>query len=430
MANDDKKFGSHGGPLLAARDGAIELSVFETKVPPRWRLYGALPGAGAVSIETIRPDGKRETFAFAQHDGYLESTSNIPEPHEFDVVLAIDHDGESEQVRTRFTEEAHGHGHGGHAHGHGHTHGVVDPMVTTTARGKWAVKWSFVALFITASIQLTVVILSSSVALLADCIHNFGDAATAIPLTIAFTLARRPATKRFNYGFGRVEDLAGLVVVLLILASAIVAGYVAIDRLRNPHPVSHLAIIMVASIVGFIGNEGVALFRIKIGKEIGSAALVADGMHARTDGWTSLAVLGGAVGVYFGFPLADPIIGLLITIAIMFVVWSSVKAVFSRMLDGVEPEYVDQITATAAKVAGVSGVNDVRARWIGHRLRAEIAIAVAPTLSVREAHEIAKTVSHDVEDELKFLSGTIVHVDPTDDSGERRHAVSEPAARV
>jgi cation diffusion facilitator family transporter len=426
------QFGPHGGPLIATKEGLLEISVFETNVPRQFRLYRfdvdrkpcALPPAGCVTIETIRPDGKRQTFAFDDRGSFLESPTEIPEPHEFTVVVTIDKDGPREEIRTKFTEEAHGHGdaaHGGHAHGHGHTHGLVDPMITTTDRGKWAVKWSFVALFITASLQLAVVILSNSVALLADCIHNFGDAATAIPLTIAFTLARRPATRRFNYGFGRVEDLAGLAVVLMILASAIVAGYEAISRLRHPQVVTHIPIIVAASIIGFVGNEGVAIFRIKVGKEIGSAALVADGMHARTDGWTSLAVLVGALGVHFGYPMADPIIGILITVAILFVVWASVKAVFSRMLDGVEPEYIDQITSTAAKVPGVSAVNDVRARWIGHRLRAEVAITVAPTMSVRDAHEIAKRVSNDLQDALTFLSGTIVHVDPADEIGESHH---------
>jgi cation diffusion facilitator family transporter len=325
-------------------------------------------------------------------------------------------------------ENIQGHAHGeqaseglGHAVGHGHTHGIVDPEITTTARGLWALKWSFVALFATALIQLAVVILSSSVALLADTIHNFGDAATAIPLGIAFLFARRPPSPRFTYGFGRVEDLAGLAVILTIAGSAVVAAYEAIQRLVHPRPVSHLGAIVAASIIGFLGNEAVAIFRIRAGKQIGSAALIADGYHARTDGWTSLAVLVGAVGVHFGYPIADPIIGLVITVAILGVVWGSVKIVFSRMLDGVEPEIIDQAQAIAREVNGVTDVTDVRARWLGHRLRAEVNISVRPELTVTAAHKIAKAVEHQLEHHVQFLSGAIIHVDPATNAGESAH---------
>jgi cation diffusion facilitator family transporter len=308
-----------------------------------------------------------------------------------------------------------GHGAHGHSAGHGHTHGIVDPEITATTRGLWAVKWSFVALSATALLQLAVVILSNSVALLADTIHNFGDAATAIPLGIAFLFARRPISRRFTFGFGRVEDLAGLSVVLTIATSAGVAAYEAIHRFLHPRAVSHVAAIAAASIIGFVGNEAVAVFRIRVGKQIGSAALIADGYHARTDGWTSLAVLVGAVGVYFGYPLADPIIGLVITVAILGVVWGSVKLVFFRMLDGVEPDVIDQIRAAAGAVDGVAGVTEVRARWLGHRLRAEVNILVRSDLTVNAAHQIAKSVEHQLEHHLQFLSGAIIHVGPATD---------------
>jgi cation diffusion facilitator family transporter len=283
------------------------------------------------------------------------------------------------------------------------------------------VKWGFVGLFLTASVQLVVVFLSHSVALLADTIHNFGDAGTAIPLGIAFLFARQAATRRFTYGFGRVEDLAGLAVVLTIFASAGVAFYQAINRLIHPQTVSHIGAIMGASIVGFLGNELVAVFRIRVGKEIGSAALIADGYHARTDGWTSLAVLAGALGVYFGYPKADPIIGLLITVAILGIVWQSAKLVFARMLDGVEPGVLDEVRHSAGHVPGVDGVFDVRARWIGHTLRAEVSITVDPHLTVQEGHDLAKRVEHEMGDHLKFLSGVTIHVDPATEGGEAYH---------
>src|ERR671915_504374 len=199
---------------------------------------------------------------------------------------------------------AHDHRHGHEEHGH--THGAVDPSVATSERGIWAVKWSFVGLFVTALVQVVVVVLSGSVALLSDTIHNFGDAATALPLWIAFALARLGASRRFTFGYGRVEDLAGVVVVLIILFSAVVAGYQAIDRLINPQPIGLLWAVAVAAAVGFAGNEAVAVFRIRVGRQIGSAALEADGYHARTDGWTSLAVLLGAGGVWLRRTPARP----------------------------------------------------------------------------------------------------------------------------
>jgi cation diffusion facilitator family transporter len=320
----------------------------------------------------------------------------------------------------------HGEEHQQHDHhgGHGHTHGAVDPYIATSERGLWAVKWSFVALFVTALLQLGVVILSGSVALLSDTIHNFGDAATAVPLWIAFALTRLGASRRFPFGYGRVEDLAGVVVVLIILFSALVAGYQAIERLINPQPVGFLGALAAAAIVGFLGNEAVAIFRIRVGRQIGSAALVADGYHARTDGWTSLAVLIGAVGVWLGYPLADPIVGLLIAAAILVIVWQSGKMVFARLLDGVDPSVMDEIRSAAARVEGVEDVAEVRARWVGHWLRAEVNVAVNPEASVAEGHEVAREVNHRLLHELGYLETAVVHVDPAQESGEEYHRIA------
>src|SRR5215210_3053043 len=321
------------------------------------------------------------------------------------------------------SEAEHQHDYHGHG-GHDHSHGGVDPSLVASERGIWAVKWSFIGLFITALVQVVVVLLSGSVALLSDTIHNFGDAATAIPLWIAFALSRLRTSRRFPFGYGRVEDLAGVVVVLIILFSAVVAGYQAVERLLNPEPIGLLWAVMVASVVGFVGNEAVAVFRIKVGREIGSAALIADGYHARTDGWTSLAVLLGAIGVWFGYPLADPIVGLLITAAILVIVWQSGKAVFTRLLDGVEPEVIEEIRHVAAHVPGVEDVSEVRARWLGHRLRAEVNIAVSANLSVAEGHAIAREVNHRLLHELRYLDTAVVHVDPLQASGEEHHRIT------
>ncbi len=296
----------------------------------------------------------------------------------------------------------------------GHTHGSIDPGILASSRGIWAVKWSFIGLGLTAIFQVVIVIMSNSVALLADTIHNIGDATTAIPLWIAFSLARRKPSSRFTYGFGRVEDLAGIAIVLTILFSAIVAGYQAIDRFIHPQPITHLWIVAAAAIIGFLGNEAVAIFRIRVGKEISSAALVADGCHARVDGFTSLGVLGGVIGVWLGFPLADPIVGLIITITILKIVWDSSKEVFTRILDGVDPEIVHKIEHSVEHVRGVNKIENIKARWMGHRLTTEITIAVKKGITIDEAHAISSEVEHELHHHLKSLSSASIQVYPDD----------------
>lgn len=325
----------------------------------------------------------------------------------------------------------HNHAHGddlqhGHA-GHGHLHGRIDPSITTSQRGMWAIKWSFIGLLATAVLQLVVVALSGSVALLADTIHNVGDAATAVPLGIAFLLARWQPTTRLPYGYGRVEDLAGVAILLVIVFTAVVALYETVHRLFHPHTATYLWAVAGASVIGFVGNEAVANFRIKVGKEIGSAALVADGYHARIDGWTSLAVLVGALGMWWGYPLADPIVGLLITAAIFWLAWQSGTLVLMRIVDGVDPEVIDDLTRVVRYVPGVQTVTEVRARWLGHRLRGEVNIAVAPTLSVAQAHAIAKEVRHRLLHQVRYLADVTIHVDPVDEAGERYHCIIEHA---
>jgi cation diffusion facilitator family transporter len=312
-------------------------------------------------------------------------------------------------------------------HRHGHAHRSVDPSILASRRGLWALKWSFAGLMATALLQLGVVWISGSVALLADTVHNFGDAATALPLGVSFFLAGLRPSRRFPYGLGRAEDLAGILIVAIILFSAAVAAYQAVDRLLDPRPIEYLGAVAAASVVGFLGNEAVALLRIRVGREIGSAALVADGHHARVDGLTSLAVLAGAIGVWLGFPLADPVAGLGITLVILTVVWHSGKEVFSRVLDGVEPRLLDEIRNEAARTPDVSAVSDVRARWVGHRLRAELNVAVPADLSVAEAHAIAVEVRHRLLHRLAHLADAVVHVDPEDQPGERHHRVPEHA---
>ncbi len=319
-----------------------------------------------------------------------------------------------------FCNNSHEHSHG-HSHRHSHTHGTVDPSILATRKGLWAVKWSFIGLMITAVLQIIIVFISGSVALLADTIHNFGDASTAIPLAIAFSLAGRKPSKCFSYGYGRVEDLAGIVIVFLILFSAAVAGYESVIRFLNPQPVEHLWAVALAAVIGCIGNEVVAQFRMNIGKEIGSVALIADGYHARVDGLTSLAVLIGAAGVWMGYPIIDPLIGMIITVTILKIVFDSSKLVFTRLLDGVEPEVIDKVKNIAESVEGVCEITDLRARWIGHRLHVEINASVFPSLSVKEGHDIANAIREKLLENFSYLSGTTIHVDPLTASGECCH---------
>lgn len=302
-------------------------------------------------------------------------------------------------------------GAGGHDEGaHGHTHGVIDPTIATTAKGIWAIKWSFVILAITSALQLVVVYFSGSVALLADTIHNVGDAVTAIPLWIAFMLARRKPSKTFTYGLGRVEDLAGIAIVLIILFSALFAGYQALDRFYNPQAIQFLGWVAAAGLIGFIGNEAVAVFRIRTGREINSAALIADGYHARTDGFTSLAVVLGALGVWLGYPLADPIIGLLITVAIFGIVWQSSKAVFTRMLDGIEPAVIDEIQHVAEHVKGITGVEQIQARWIGHRQQVDMSISMPPSATVGETQSVIAELQSQLFAHLPALSAANIRL--------------------
>jgi cation diffusion facilitator family transporter len=259
------------------------------------------------------------------------------------------------------------------------------------------------------------------VALLADTIHNFSDALTAIPLGVAFLLGRRPPNRRYTYGYGRAEDLAGIVIVAVIVLSSAAAAYAAIGRLLHPHPVTHLAAVAIAAAVGFAGNELVARYRIRTGRRIGSAALVADGLHARTDGFTSLAVLAGAGGVAIGWRWADPVVGLLITAAIGVVAWQAAREVARRLMDSVDPALTEQAEATLRATPGVLAVGRVRLRWIGRAIRAECEISVDPACSVVQAHDIAVSAEHALIHAIPRLAAASVHADPLD--GADHHAV-------
>jgi cation diffusion facilitator family transporter len=308
---------------------------------------------------------------------------------------------------------------------HDHEHsGPADAAVLATRAGIRATWISLGGLVVTAGIQFVVAIASGSVALLADTIHNVTDALTAIPLLIAFRLARRLPNRRYPYGYHRAEDVAGLVIVAFIFASAVVAGIQAIERLIHPQDVRSPGWVLAAGVVGFIGNEAVAAYRVRVGRRIGSAALVADGLHARTDGLASLGVVVATIGVVLGFERADALVGLAITIAILLTLWRAARTVLHRALDGTDETTLALIEAVAGAVPGVEHVTEAKARWSGHRLLAELNVAVDPTLTVDRGHAIADDVHGALLREVPRLAEVMVHVDP---HGHEPHGPQTPA---
>ena len=326
-------------------------------------------------------------------------------------------------------DHGHDHGTGGHEHPSGllatvreffapHSHDAadaVDNALETSAKGTRALVISLVVLGVTALLQGLVVLYSGSVALLGDSLHNVADALTAVPLAIAFSVGRRPANRRYTYGYGRAEDLAGVAVVVFIIASSVLAAYEAALRLVHPQHVDHLLAVGVAGFLGFVGNEVVARYRISVGREIGSAALVADGLHARTDGFTSLAVVVGAIGVALGFQQADPIVGLLITLAILSVLRDAARQVYRRLMDAVDESLVDEVEAVLRRTPGVLGTGQVRVRWIGHSLRAEAEVVLDARLTLAEGHAIAVEAEHRLLHDVKRLTSVLIHADPQGD---------------
>jgi cation diffusion facilitator family transporter len=327
------------------------------------------------------------------------------------------------------------HEHGGHSHDgvwselqhlfQPHSHDAadaVDQALEGSSEGIRAVQLSLLGLGVTAALQLAVALLSGSVAVLADTIHNFADASTALPLWLAFWVGRKPANARYTYGYGRAEDLAGVFVLLMIIGSAVVAFWESLQKLLHPGQIDHLPWVAAAGLAGFVGNEVVAQYRIRVGTRIGSAALVADGYHARTDGLTSLSVLVGAAGVWLGFPAADPLIGLLITAAILVVLKDAAVQMWRRLMDAVDPALVQRATRAAAEAEGVQAVSEVRARWIGHSVHAEALIVADARLNLGQAHQVAERARHNMLHAVPRLSSVTVHVDPSEQDGTDAHA--------
>jgi cation diffusion facilitator family transporter len=308
-----------------------------------------------------------------------------------------------------------------------HSHDSSDSIASalaSTDEGVRALKFSLAGLAVTATIQLIVVTATGSVALLSDTIHNYADALTAVPLGVAFWIGRRPANDRYTYGYGRAEDLAGIFIVAVIAVSSGVAAWEAVLRINSPRSINGLGWVAAAGLVGFIGNELVARYRIRVGRRIGSAALVADGRHARTDGFTSLAVVIGAIGVAAGWDLADPIVGLVITVAILIVLKDAARDIYRRLMDSVDPELVDSVRESLAGVDQVMCVDRVRIRWVGHELIAEADLSADASLNLVEAHTVAENAEHQLLHDIPRLARATIHLNPSTDGSPDPHRIT------
>ena len=285
-------------------------------------------------------------------------------------------------------------------------------MSDAGAEGIRATKVSLTALGATAALQAIVVVLSGSVALASDTLHNLGDALTAIPLWIAFSMGRRRPTRSYTYGFHRAEDIAGVIVVLAIGASAVLIVWESVLRLVEPRLIGHIPWVLAAGLIGALGNELVARYRMRVGWRIGSEALVADGHHARTDALTSLTVVAAAIGAAFGAIWVDPVAGLLVAVLILRLLTRTARTIGKRLLDGVDAQLVDTTEGVIAGVDGVAAVPELKVRWHGHQLHVSTSITVAADLTVATGHEIAHHVEHALHHAFTFPVATVVHVNP------------------
>jgi cation diffusion facilitator family transporter len=337
-----------------------------------------------------------------------------------------EHQNESQHEHATHTHdhEKHNHDHDHDEHAHGHEHGKVDADLYGNRAGLRAVQISTAGMFLVAAIQFAIAWIGGSAGLFADALHNFGDVFTTIALWIAFVISNRAANQRYTYGYYRAEDLAGIFIVLVIIASAIASAVESIQKLTSGNIPTQIYLSMAAALIGVAGNELLAQYKISVGKRINSVSLIADGHHSRIDGLTSLAAFIGLIGVKLGFSKADPIAGIVITIVIITVVFSTSRSVLQRLLDAVDPHVVPSIVTTATAVPGVEEVTDVRARWVGHTLHVVMNIEVDAELTLSKAHAIAEVVRHRLFHDVKGISEVVVHTDPSSASGDHHQEMA------
>jgi cation diffusion facilitator family transporter len=353
-----------------------------------------------------------------QHHNHGTSDEHEQHPHPHAHNHNQHHRHEHEDHEHKQNEKGHEHG------GHGHEHGKVDADLYGNRAGLRAVQISTGGMLVVSLIQLLIAILGGSAGLLADALHNLGDVLTTVALWIAFVASSRAANRRYTYGYHRAEDLAGIFIVLIIIGSAVAGAIESILKLTSGNIPTQIYLSMVAAAIGCIGNEALAQYKISVGKRINSVPLVADGQHSRIDGLTSLAALVGLIGVKLGFPIADPLAGIIITLVILSVVYTTARSVLQRLLDAVDPHMVPTIFEAANAVEGVEATTDVRARWVGHTLHIVMNIEVDPELTLLKAHNVAEQVRHKLFHEIHGVSEVIIHTDPSSASGDHHQTTA------
>ena len=297
--------------------------------------------------------------------------------------------------------------------GAGHSHSSAHYGNKDAVR---AVIVSAVALGLAALAEITASLMSGSASVLADGLHNAGDVLTSFILLFTFALVRRPATRRFSSGYGRFEDVATLLIIVVIIVTAAVAAAESVAKLIHPVGYSNIPLSLGAALVGVIANLGVSEYKVRVGRGIGSESLAADGIHSRIDALVSAGAFVGIGLAGIGLTIADPIVGILITVAIVYVLAGTVKQLFYRMMDAVDPTIVDEITNAATSVSGVLQVHDVRVRWVGRELVAAMHVACNPKSTLEDAHALSMRVEDAVCHEVP-AARLEIHMDP----GTARH---------
>ncbi len=255
-----------------------------------------------------------------------------------------------------------------------------------------AIAFSALGLGITGLIELGIALLSGSVGLLSDALHNLSDVSTSLVVFIGLRVSKRPATDTYPYGWGRAEDIAGLGVALVIWMSAVFAGYISLQKLLNHGTTSHVGYGIAAAAVGILGNQIVARYKLRVGRRIQSATLIADAQHSWLDALSSAGAMIGLIGVAAGLPWADAVAGLIVTAFICHVGFEVTRDLLRHLMDGVEPGVLTTSVAAACQVSGVEHAH-VRGRWMGGTLLIEVDGFVAPGTTV----EAGEAIGQDVE---------------------------------
>lgn len=305
----------------------------------------------------------------------------------------------------------------GHEHEHGKMAGAMD-----NASGTRAIYLGILILGATTIFQALIYLMSGSVALLGDTVHNLGDAVNSVPLLLAFWLAGRAANKRYTYGYGRAEDLAGILIVLSIGLSAVYILWESAGRLLSPMPVTNIGWVAAAAVIGFIGNELVAALQMRTGRAMGSEAMIANGLHARADGLTSLAVLVAAFGSWLGYPVIDAIVGIIMGIVILIITKDAAKAIWYRLMDAVEPEIVEKAVSIIEEHPEVKGVQKLRMRWIGHRLQAEAILDIDAGLDISQYNAISEHLGHHLYHEIPNMAEATIALVPVNGKKKALHS--------